>query len=73
MKKLSIIFSILSLILSHIMVWHITYSYCSLKEIQNSAPQSVAFFLIIPYGIGIICSVFGAIIFYKKSISQNKN
>lgn len=71
MKKLSIIFSILAVLLSDIMCAVVAYYYCDLlwgrQYAGYSAPASTAFVYVIPYAIGIIVSVVLAIIFRKKS------
>lgn len=69
-KKLSTIFTILALILSHIMCIVVAYNYASLlwcgKYGLCSAPASVAFIYVIPFGISImICAVL-AVIFKRK-------
>ena len=71
MKKLSIIFSTLAVLLSDIMCAVVAYNYCDLlwggQYAGYSAPASTAFVYVIPYAIGIIVSVVLAIIFRKKS------
>ena len=72
MKKLSILFSILTLILSHSMCVLVAYNYASLlycgKYGACSAPASTAFLYAIPFGIGIlICAVLAAIFKHKTS------
>ena len=71
MKKLSIIFSTLAVLLSDIMCAVVAYNYCDLlwggQYAGYSAPASTAFVYVIPYAIGIIVSVALAIIFRKKS------
>ena len=74
MKKLSILFLVLSLILSHLMCIFVTSNYCSMLcgiEHQGfSAPASTAFLYAIPFIIGIIACTVLANIFYKKSKSK---
>ncbi len=71
MKKLSIIFGVLAVILSDIMCAVVAYNYCDLLwgiEYEGySAPASTAFVYAIPYGIGIIVCLVLAVVFYKKS------
>lgn len=71
MKKLSIIFSTLAVLLSDIMCAVVAYNYCDLlwggQYAGYSAPANTAFVYVIPYAIGIIVSVVLAIIFRKKS------
>ena len=56
MKKLSIIFSVLAILLSDIMCAVVAYNYCALEWSGKyegwSAPASTALFLAIPYIIG---------------------
>ena len=71
MKKLSIFFYILTLLLSHTTCVVVAYNYASLlwcgKYGGCSAPASTAFLLTIPLGIGImICTVL-AIIFKRRA------
>ena len=74
MKKLSIIFSTLAVLLSDIMCAVVAYNYCDLlwggQYVGYSAPASTAFVYVIPYGIGIIVSVVLAIIF--RTQKRNK-
>ncbi len=71
MKKLSIIFGILAILLSNIMCAVVAYMYCDLlwgaKYAGYSAPASTAFVYAIPYAIGIIICTALAIIFKKKA------
>jgi len=71
LKKLSIIFTILSLILSHVMCAHVAFAYrgmiCATLHFGGSAPADVALLLAIPYLIGIaVCAVL-AVVFWRKS------
>lgn len=72
MKKLSIIFGTLAVLLSDIMCAVIAYNYCDLlwggKYAGYSAPASTAFVYAIPYAIGIIVSLVLAIVFRKKGM-----
>ena len=74
MKKLSIIFSTLAVLLSDIMCAVVAYNYCDLlwggQYAGYSAPASTAFVYVIPYAIGIIVSVVLAIIF--RTQKRNK-
>lgn len=71
MKKLSILFSILAILLSDIMCYVVGYNYCNMKwGIKYScfsAPASVAFLGCIPYLMGIAVCVVLAVLFCKKS------
>ena len=70
MKRLSVVFALLAVLLSDIMCAVVAYSYCNLKWCGQyalcSAPASTAFLLAIPYGIGIAVCVILAVIFRKK-------
>ena len=74
MKKLSYCFAILAMVLSNIMCANIAYSYCNLYWCGQyggcSAPAHIAFFLAIPYGIGIAACAVLAVAFHKKSNKQ---
>lgn len=71
MKKLSIIFCLLAVLLSDIMCAVVAYNYrdilCSIEHAGYSAPASTAFLLAIPYLIGIVICIVLAITFMKKS------
>ncbi len=71
MKKLSILFAALAILLSNIMCAVVAYSYCGMVWGMNyaaySAPPSVAFLYAIPYLIGIAACAVLAIVFYRKS------
>lgn len=71
MKKLSLLFAVLALILSHIMCAVVAYGYCALewggKYEAWSAPAYCAFFYMIPYVIGIAVCVLLSVVFKKKS------
>lgn len=68
--RLTILFSALALLLSHIMCAAVAYNYCALQwggqYAGYSAPASTAFLLCIPYGIGILVCIFAAWLFHKK-------
>ena len=71
MKKLSIIFCLLAVLLSNIMCAVVAYNYrdmlCSIEHAGYSAPASTVFLLAIPYLIGIAICIALAITFIKKS------
>lgn len=71
MKKLSIIFGVLAVLLSDIMCAVVAYNYCNLlwssQYAGSGAPASTAFLYVIPYAIAIIVSVVLAIVFRKKA------
>lgn len=71
MKKLATLFFILALVLSHAMVAVVAYNYANLlwggKYGGYSAPASTAFFLAVPFGIGIIVCITLAIVFGHKA------
>ncbi len=69
-KYLSYLFIVFAILLSDVMCAVVAYNYCSLQwGIQYtgfSAPASIAFWLIIPFAIGIaICAVL-ARYFHKR-------
>ena len=72
MKKLSIIFGVLAVLLSDIMCAVVAYNYCDLlvgKQYAGySAPASTAFVYAIPFVIGIIVCIVLAIVFRRKAI-----
>ena len=69
-KRLTYLFAALAILLSNVMCATVAYNYCALQLGGQyglySAPAYVAFFLAIPYGIGIIICVVLACFFYKK-------
>lgn len=71
MKKLSIIFGALAVILSDIMCAVVAYNYCDLhwgiEYAGYSAPKNTAFLYAIPYGISIVVCIVLSIVFHKKS------
>lgn len=71
MKKLSIIFGLLAVLLSDIMCAVVAYNYrdmlCGIEHAGYSAPSSTAFLLVIPYAIGIAICIVLAIVFKKKA------
>ena len=74
MKKLSILFATLALLLSHITCAVVAYNYCELLWCGQyggcSAPASTAFILAIPCGIAIAACALLSIVFYKKNKKQ---
>lgn len=74
MKKLSIIFWLLAILLSDIMCAVVAYNYrdmlCGLEHSGYSAPASTAFLLVIPYAVGIAACVILAIFFRRKAQSD---
>ncbi len=75
MKKLSIIFGVLAIVLSDIMCAVVAYNYCNINWLgehgATSAPASVAFLYSIPYVVGIvICSIL-SVVFWKKHKIQS--
>ena len=74
MKKLSVLFCILALVLSHAMCAAVAYTYCELLWCGQyggcSAPASIAFLLAIPYCIGIAICIGLTILYYKKGQKQ---
>lgn len=74
MKRLSMVFVILAVLLSDVMCAAVAYNYCDMlwgiKYAGYSAPAYVAFFTAIPYAIGIIVCVILAIFFKKKKVTK---
>ena len=70
MKKLSILFTVLAVVLSDIMCFVVAYNYrsmlCGIEHAGFSAPARIAFLYAIPFAIAIIVCVALAIRFYKK-------
>jgi hypothetical protein len=71
MKKLSTVFTILALVLSHVMCAHVAFNYrsmiCCIEHTGCSAPADIALLLAIPYLIGIAVCVLLAVVFWRKS------
>ena len=71
MKKLQYLFTILTLILSHLMCITVAYNYrdmlCGIEHSGFSAPADVAFLGIIPYAVGILLCGILAGVFKKKA------
>ena len=72
MKKLSVIFSVLAVLLSNTMCAVIAYNYSYLlwggRYAGFSAPPEVAFLYAAPYAAGIIVCVILAVAFKRKSV-----
>ena len=70
MKMLSYLFTLIAIILSHIMCFVVAYNYrgmlCCIEHSGCSAPASIAFLYAIPFMFGIVVCVILAIRFYKK-------
>ena len=83
MRKLKIlrnIFAVLALVLSHWTCIVVAFNYasmlCGIEHKGFSAPANTAFYLAIPYYIGIAISVVLALIFHKKLLAtrgENNN
>lgn len=71
MKKLSILFTILALLLSHLMCAVVAFNYCDMlwgiRYSCYSAPAWTAFLLVLPYSIGIVICTILAFLFHKKA------
>ena len=68
MKTLSVIFWILAVLLSDVMCAVVAWNYCYLKYVPyNSAPTETAFFLAIPYAVGIAVCVALALFFKHRA------
>lgn len=70
MKKVSNLFWVLAVILSNVMCAVVAYNYSEMKwgikYAGYSAPASVAFMYLIPYGIGIVVCIVLAMVLKKK-------
>ena len=70
MKKLSILFATVAIILSNVMCIVVAYNYrgmiCCIKHEVCSAPPEAAFLYAVPFLIGIVVCVVLAIKFRKK-------
>lgn len=70
MKKLSVFFFVLAVILSHFMCALVAYYYCDMiwgiRYAGYSAPAWTAFLMAIPFAIGIAIFVILAVLFKKK-------
>ncbi len=71
MKKLSIIFAVLAVILSDVMCAVVAFNYCDMlwgaKYAGYSAPADVAFLYAIPFIIAILPCVVLAVVLRKKT------
>ncbi len=71
MKRLSVVFGLLAVLLSDIMCAVVAYNYrdmlCGMEHAGYSAPVSTAFFLAIPYLIGVVICIVLAITFITKT------
>ena len=74
MKKLSILFALLAVLLSDIMCAVVAFNYrdmlCGIEHAGYSAPSSTAFLLVIPYAIGIGICIILAVVFKRKQASK---
>ena len=70
MKKISNFFIVLAVILSDVMCAVVAYNYCAMqwgaRYAGYSAPASVAFLYVIPYGVGIVVCVILAIVLRRR-------
>lgn len=70
-KNLSKLFTVLALLLSHVMCAVVAFHYSYLLHCGRhggcSAPAYVAFFYAIPYVVGIVVCVVLAVVFRKKN------
>ena len=70
MKKTSILFTVIALVLSHVMCAVVAFAYrgviCDIEHAGFSAPAEIAFIYAVPFLVGIIiCSIL-AVVFMKK-------
>ena len=72
MKKLSILFAALAVLLSDVMCAVVAYNYCDLlwgaKYAGYGAPASTAFLYAVPYAVGIAACAVLAVVFRKKAV-----
>ena len=70
MKKWSVLFTVLAIVLSDIMCFVVGFNYrsllCGVEHAGFSAPASIAFLYAIPFMVGIMVCTILAIRFYKK-------
>ena len=70
MKKLSVVFMILAVLLSDLMCASVAYCYrdmlCGIAHSGFSAPAGIAFLLLIPFAIGIAICIALAVVFWRK-------
>lgn len=73
MKKASILFAALAILLSDVMCAVVAYDYCNLvwcgRHFACSAPPRTAFLYAIPFGVGILACTAVAIVCRKKAKS----
>ena len=71
MKTVSRLFLLIAVILSYIMCAVVAYNYCNIewqiKVGETSAPANLAYLYAIPFVIGIVLCLTGAVYFEKKS------
>lgn len=76
MKKISKVFVVMAIILSHMMCAVVAYNYCDMqwkiKYSGYSAPSYLAFLYAIPYGIGIVVCIIIATILREKELCGMK-
>ena len=69
-KRLTYLFAVLAILLSDVMCPAVANSYCMLQMGGRyglcSAPAYVAFFQVIPYGVGIVICIILACFFNRK-------
>ena len=70
MKKLSIVFTVVALALSHVMCAFVAFAYrgalCDIEHEGFSAPAEIAFIYAVPFLAGIILCAILAIIFHRR-------
>lgn len=68
---LSCVFGVLGILLSDIMCAHVAYKYrhmmCGVEHMAFSASEEVAFFLAIPYAVGIALCIVLWLVFRRKA------
>lgn len=71
MKKISILFIIIGVLLSNTMCAVVAYNYrellCGIQHAGFSAPAEIAFLSAVPFLVGIIICAVLAIVFHKKA------
>ena len=70
MKRLSLLFAIIAILLTNAMCVVVAYNYrdalCAIEHNGFSAPASIAFLYAIPFLIGALICVILSIVFFKK-------
>ncbi len=70
MKKCTVVFLVIGLLLSDVMCAHVAFRYCDMlwgiEYAGYSAPANTAFLLAVPYLIGIVVSFAVAYLFNRK-------